>query len=119
MLSGAAANQTSWIFHPTPPLVHRPGQTLCKQFSRIEWHSVSHDVIRRFCKLVRQSPMGHHPVCPVHLSVKITAGRFIIAPCQLGGFRKGPAKIFVSVFFVPLALLLAIAGPFAVDLSAV
>lgn len=63
--------------------------------------------------------MGNHPISLMHLFVKIAAGRLIIAPCQLGGFRKGPTKILVPVFFVAFALLFAIAAPSAAYFPAV
>jgi hypothetical protein len=57
---GGTGFQSDLMVIPTPTLVHRSSQLLCKKLLRIKSYAIFHHVVGRPGQFVRQGSLGHH-----------------------------------------------------------
>lgn len=116
---GGTAFQSALVVIPTPFLVHRSSQLLCKKFQRIEWYTILHDEIRSTSQLMGQSTMSNRDIGFCHLSIVERSGKFIITSGKLSGLNESPRKVPVSILFVAFPLFFTVGCPFCRHLAAV
>jgi hypothetical protein len=78
---GGTAFQSNLMVIPTPSLVHRSSQLLCKKLLRIKSYAILHHVVSRPGQFVSQSSMGYHILSLRCLSIVKGPRVWIITPC--------------------------------------
>jgi hypothetical protein len=116
---GGTVFQSDLVVIPTPLLVHRSSQPLCKKLLRIKSYAILHYMVCRTGQFVSQGSMSYHKLALRRLSIIIRPRVRIVTPCQLGSLRKGPGQILVAIFFVPVPFLLPVTCPATRDLSTI
>jgi len=104
--------QSDLVVFPTPFLVHRSSQLLCKELLVIERYLIPHDIIGCPIQLVGQGTVSDHEIRFCLLTIIISSGIWIITPGEFSCFGVCPSQVFVAVFLIAFALCLTVAGPF-------